>query len=266
MNVFEFESYQDYFGQLFKVTRPKIKKSDLAAYLNCQPAFISQVLGKGKTHFSHDHLYQSGKFFQLNDEQINYLLLLLSRDKASHFELKRYYEKRATEYKERRNSIKRQLSKKTQSLTVEDQATYYSHWAYMTFHMAASLEKFHNEKSFFKHFKLDQSFIRNVLHFLISKGLIQDEGHLNIGKTRIHLEKKSPFLKMLHQNLRQKAIKELTKTDEFSLHYSSVLTLSKKDSLKIRQMVLDFIKSKEKILAPSNNEELVILNIDYFKP
>ena len=70
---------------------------------------------------------------------------------------------------------------------------------------------------------------------------------------------------MLHQNWRHRAILSLGEDNDFDLHYSSVLVLSKKDSLKIKDLILEFIKEKEKILLPSPEEEMVALNVDYFK-
>ena len=53
--------------------------------------------------------------------------------------------------------------------------------------------------------------------------------------------------------------------NDFNLHYSSILTLSKKDCLKIKELIIQLIKDKEKILIPSPNEDILCLNLDLFK-
>ena len=42
------------------------------------------------------------------------------------------------------------------------------------------------------------------------------------------------------------------------------MTLSHKDALKIRQMIIEFIQSVNKVVDPSPSEEIHCMNIDWF--
>ncbi|HXH30016.1 MAG TPA: hypothetical protein VNJ01_04320 [Bacteriovoracaceae bacterium] len=82
---------------------------------------------------------------------------------------------------------------------------------------------------------------------------------------RTHLKDGTHFSKSHHQNFRQRAINSLEEENTFDLHYSSVLTLSKKDMLKIRELILKLVSDKKEILIPSPNEDMICLNIDLFR-
>lgn len=266
MKIYQFISYRAFLQSCFQDTSLKKKKSELAEFLNCQPGFISQALSAGKTHFTFEHIYKIGQFFNLDENEIHYLILLLQYEKAGTVELKNHFKSQVTEIQNENQEITSKIKKTSRKLSDHEKAIYYSHWAYMGIHMAISLPEFNSTKALREHFQIDIKFCHDVIEFLLETELIEKHGNkLSIGKTRIHLDKSSALVKSLHQNWRQKAIESLINTNDINLHYSSVLALSKKDVLKIRGLVLDLIKEKEAILIPSPEEEIVVLNIDYFK-
>jgi len=117
-----------------------------------------------------------------------------------------------------------------------------------------------------KKINLNRKFANKVVTFLENNKLIvKEKNSYAIGKTRIHLKADSPLIKSHHQNFRNKAILSLEEENDFNLHYSAVLTLSKKDCHKIRDLILKLIAEKETILAPSPNEDIICLNMDLFK-
>lgn len=152
-------------------------------------------------------------------------------------------------------------------LDIETKSIYYSHWSYCAIHMIVSIDKFQKAELIAERLKLDLTFVQKVLNFLENKGLILKgkNDRYYIGKTRIHLKNNSPLIKSHHQNYRHKAILCLENENDFNLHYSGVLTLSKKDAIKIRNLMLKMIAEQEEILIPSPNEEIISLNLDIFK-
>ncbi len=267
MNIYKFNSYRKYLNSCFEDKSIGKKKSELAEYLSCGPGFISQALSEGKTHFSLEHIYKVGIFFHLDEAEMNYLILLSQYEKAGHLELKKHLEKQIKEIQNSSTEITSMIKKSNRKLIDSEKAIYYSHWTYMAIHMAVSLPHLNSIKEIKEHFSLDLEHCKGVIGFLLDAGLIEkkNENKLIIGKTRIHLERTSPLIKSLHQNLRQKAIDSLISNDEVNLHYSSILVLSKSDIQKIRSLILELIKKKEEILMPSPEEEMVVFNVDYFK-
>jgi uncharacterized protein (TIGR02147 family) len=266
MNLYEYDSYREFFKSYFAQAGKRGEQTKLAAFLNCQTSFISQVLTGAKTHFSLEHISQITKYLKLDAEQSDYLILLCLYEKAGTKDLQEHFYKKIVAVKNQHQLITAKISKRGSTLSNEQKAVYYSHWAYMAIHMAISIPDLSTEDKIRKYFNFPQEFVSEIFKFLIDAELIEKEqNHYKIGKTRIHLENTSPLVRSLHSNWRQKAIDSLIDKDELNLHYSSVLILSKKDALKIKQLILELIKEKEKILLPSPEEQMVIFNLDYFK-
>ena len=266
MNIFNFQSYKLYLTEYLNQKHQRGVRSKLAISLNCQPGYISQVLNGNKTNFSLEHLERVGSFLNLNENEMDYLILLGQYEKAGSHHLKQMLLRQIQSSQQSELTINKKVLQSGKVLSDKEKEEYYSHWSYMGIHMLISIEQFNSRKAIQKYFKLSSDLTNKVIDFLTSSGLIAEQDkRLSIGKTRIHLDPSSPFINSLHQNLRNKAIQSLENKSDIDLHYSSVLILSKEDMHKIKEMILEFIKAKEKILIPSPEEGIVALNIDYFQ-
>lgn len=266
-NIFSFKSYKLYLQYYFSSIAKRGARKNLAEYLNCQPGYISQVINGNQTNFSNEHLELIGSFIELSENEKKYFILLGLYEKAGSVSLKKHFEEQITALQKINNQIKSKVENRGKKLSENDQAIYYSHWAYLAIHMLISISDYKTKKSIYKYFNnLEVNFIDNILDFLLKTELIQiEQNKFAIGKTRIHLSHESPLINLLHQNFRYKAIENLSKKNDFNLHYSSALVLSYEDSKKIKEILLNFIKEKEKILLPSPEERLIALNIDLFE-
>lgn len=265
MNIYSYDDYRDLITTLLQVKHGRGSKVKLAGILNCQPGYISQVLTKSKIHFSPENIIRISEFLELDVSQSDYLLTLLHKEKAGSENLKDFYETKLKKAKEEHLKVERQVQPNLE-LSGEVKAIYYSHWAYCAVHMLVSIEAYQKSELIAKKLKLNQDFAQKILNFLEEKSLIVKTGaRYTVGKTRLHLQSSSPLIKSHHQNFRHKAITSLDEENQFNLHYSSVMTLSKKDALLIREQVLKLVASNDKILIPSENEDIICLNLDLFK-
>jgi uncharacterized protein (TIGR02147 family) len=266
MNIFSHKDYRDLINDLLEDKLGRGSKVRLAEELNCQPGYISQVLTKSKIHFSPENIIRVAAFLELSSVESEYLLNLLHKERAGSKPLREFYEKKILGMQEDNSKVEKQVKNTNLELDEEAKAVYYSHWAYSAIHMIVSIGEYQKPELIAKKLRLNLEFTQKILQFLVKKQLVtKQESKFVIGKTRIHLKSDSPLVKSHHQNYRQKAINSLEEENSFDLHYSSVLTLSKKDSLKIRELVLKLIADKEKILIPSANEEIIFLNLDLFR-
>lgn len=265
MNVFAHTDYRDLIDEaLTKVGRgAKVK---LAETLNCNPGYISQVLKKDKIHFSAENMIKISNFLKFSNDEEDFLLNLLHFERAGSQELKKFWEKKIKLAKEKNSKVEKQIKNISNDLSDTAKAIYYSHWAYSAIHMIVSINTFREINHIADHLKISKSLCAKILAFLEEHQLITKttKGY-TIGNTRIHLKANSPLVRAHHQNFRHKAIQTLEEENDFDIHYSAALTLSKKDALKIRQLLLKFIADKEEILIPSPNEEIIGLNLDLFK-
>lgn len=94
-------------------------------------------------------------------------------------------------------------------------------------------------------------------------------GGLQVGATRIHLGNDSSLISKHHTNWRIQAIRSLDREDRTQqnedLHYSSVVSLSAADVLKIKAMLVETIESFNATVAPSKEELVQCLALDFFK-
>lgn len=266
MNIYTFDDYRDLITAMLKEKLGRGAKVQLAGELNCQPGYISQVLTKSKIHFSPENVIRVSAFLGLNASESEYLLNLLHKEKAGSKDLREFYEKKILQIQTENLKVEKQVKNINLELDDAAKAIYYSHWAYCAIHMLISIENYHKAELVAKKLRINPEFTQNILNFLEQKNLIikKDSKYL-IGKTRIHLKSDSPLVKSHHQNYRHKAITSLEEENSFDLHYSSVMTLSKKDALKIRDLILNLISDKEVILIPSPNEDIICLNLDLFR-
>ena len=79
-----------------------------------------------------------------------------------------------------------------------------------------------------------------------------------------HLPKTSALTTINHLNWRQKAITDVSTQRKDSLHYTSVQTHSNEEFYKIRDVFLESIDRSRNLVAPSKNEDLSCICIDFF--
>lgn len=266
MNFYEYSDYRDLIFQLLETKIGRGAKVKVAEVLNCNPGYISQVLGKSKIHFNSENIIKISLFLNLNTDEQEFLLSLLQLERSGSKELKNFWIAKVEQLRKQHLKVEKQVKNISKDLSDTEKAIYYSHWAYSAVHMAVSIDHFKSSEEISKRLKISNQLALRIVKFLEEKNLItKEKNSYQIGNTRIHLKSDSPLVKSHHQNFRNKAILSLEEDNDFDLHYSAVLTLSKKDAVKIRQLMLKFIRDKEEILIPSPNEDIIGLNLDLFK-
>ncbi len=262
---FQYDSYKPYFNDLIS-NSPRGTTTALAEALSCRPGFVSQVLKGDQTHFSLEHLLRACQFFKLSSSETDYVLLLGQHDKAGSTELRAHFRAQIKTLQLEHRKIKSKVKTREQTLSEAAKGVYYSHWAYTAVHMLPVLPAFRSVEAIADRLRLPATTVGPIADFLVENGLLERVGgELVLGKMRMHLPGSSPLANSLHQNWRQRAIESLASPREEDLHYSVMMTLSRADIGRIRDLVLEFIKAKEAILIPSADEEAVVLNIDYFR-
>lgn len=258
-------SYKSYFNHLIE-NAPRGVTTALATYLNCRPGFVSQVLKGESTHFSLEHILKTCQFFKLDAAETNYLLLLGQFEKAGSHELQAHFKAQLQAIQDEHRKIKSKVQAHGPQLSEAAMGIYYSHWAYTAVHMLPVLTEFRSVATIAKRLKLTEDVVSVMVEFLVNNGLLaREKDQLVLGKMRMHLPQSSPLVRNLHQNWRLRAVESLAAPHAEDLHYSVMMTLAKKDISQMRQMLLDFIKEKEKVLIPSPDEEAVVMNLDLFR-
>lgn len=265
-NIFEFLDYKPYLRQWIS-SRPaggRGEKSRMAKKIQCQPAYITQVLN-GSAHISIEQAEALNALLEHTEDEFDFFMLLVQRARAGTHTLARYFDRKIQQVHNQRLVLKNRLTHK-KTLTREDQATYYGHWAYCAVHMAVLVPKLRTQQAIASHFGISLEITASILEFLESAGLVSKQGGLfHPGNVRIHLENDSPMISKHHMNWRLQAMRSLDRASAGELHYSSVAGISKSDVPRVRELLVRAIEDVRSVIKDSKDEAVYCYNLDLFE-
>lgn len=266
MNLFETTDFRAFTLSRFE-SRPKkghgqLKK--LAAFLRVHTTYVSQVF-KGDKSLSAEQGIGVAEFLELTDLETKYFIKLIQLEKAGTEKLKALIIAEISALKKETQRVSNRLAV-TKVLPDEQKAIFYSAWYYSAVRLLIGIDGYQDADEIARHFNLPRKLISEVIKFLVDSGLLLREGSLlKIGPKKTHLEPESPFVRLHHLNWRNRALLNLDQVDNEKLHYSSPMTLGIKDVPIVRNRLVKLIEDVGGILDPSPNEELMCLNIDWFR-
>jgi uncharacterized protein (TIGR02147 family) len=265
ISIFEFDDYKAYLKAL-ESERTQVQRgfrSRLAEALNCQNAYVSQVLNS-HANFSLEQGLQVTQFLNLDEEPSRYFLLLLEYSRAGTEELKNYFLKDIQIQKKQNLNLAKKIQG-SQSLSKEEQTAYYSSWLYSAIHILVTIPQFQTLGAIESALGIDSETTREVILFLVSTGLVEEKnGKILPGQTQIHLSKNSPHIRQHHANWRIMAVQSLSKNFRDDIHYSTVSSLSKKDAEALKNIFAEVIRDYTEKVKPSKEEVLYNFNLDFY--
>lgn len=142
---------------------------------------------------------------------------------------------------------------------------YYSAWQFGAVHVALSISELNTAEKISKFLNIPIDNVRTTLDFLSRIGLAVYNGrNYTIGSKHIHLGADSAHAKNHHTNWRVKTLQILDQNLKNNFHYSSAVTLSRKDVTAIKEVLIQALKSANKIIQTSKEEEIYSLNFDFY--
>lgn len=266
LNVWGFADYKSYLKawSMAQPHRGHGSKAALARAAQCQTAYISQVL-RGAAHLSLEQGERIAAFLGLGEDEQLYFLLLLQKDRAGTESLRRIFQKQIQALAKKNSQLKSRIEP-GQALALEAQATYFSSWIYAAVHLLARLPEFQGVDALARRLGLPPTTIEETRTFLESVGLLRrEQARWTAGEARMHLPHDSPLISRHHIGWRLRAIRALEMRRDENLHYSSAVTISKKDALFLREMLLKTIESAKQVIKGSEDEVFYSLNLDFFE-
>lgn len=261
--LYEFDDYKPYIAQRARTSPQKGFKTQFAEAAGIQSTYLSQVL-HGKADLSLEQAQAASDFLGHTEQESHYFLLLVQKGRAGTQTLRKYFQKQIEQIQKDRLQVSKRLAQET-TLGPAEQAVYYSSWLYGAVHMAVGVDGLRTRDEIAHALRSTPEKVEEVLDFLLEKGLIlKENGQLISGPARIFLGKSSQNIQRHHTNWRMQAIDSLDRETERDLHYSAIITLSKKDVLVIKDKLLEMIKENLKVIQASAEEELYVFNLDLF--
>lgn len=265
VNLLDYSDYKKFLKQHLRLHKAQRGyQAALARACGCQPSYLSQVM-TGKSHLTEDHAAEMARFLGMDAPQTDYLLCLVRMARAGSPYLKSVLKERAEEAKHRHEILHERLSK-TNKPKKELESFYYTSWYWSAIHVATSIQEYQTPKALADRFCLPIGKVNEVLAKLETIGFVEHKNGLWKYKSgEAHLPKDSRLAELNHMHWRHRALGDVQVASEDSLHYTSVVVMTKEDSKKIRELMIQWIANSREISDPSDCEEVYCLNLDLFK-
>jgi uncharacterized protein (TIGR02147 family) len=266
MNVYRFENYKDVLkAQLKERSTQRGIVSRLAQAAGCQRSYLSQVLNS-HVHLTPDHAFGICDFFGFNETETAYFLALVDHARAGSPAFKARLKSQMKKIRDHHAALENRISAQIIQGT-EMNYRYYSTWLGAAVHIAVSIPELQTLESLAEHFQVPRPLIQGVLQDLNEMGLIRKAGDLWTYVTgEQHLARKSALIALHHGNWRSRATLSAQLQDERNYHYTGISSVSRTDAQIIADLLLQLTEKIRLIVAASKEEELVCLNLDFFRP
>ncbi|MDO9180995.1 MAG: TIGR02147 family protein [Bacteriovorax sp.] len=266
LSPLKFDNYKKYLISLISENSgTRGFQSILAKAMNCQAAYLSQVL-RGKVELTEDHAIKLVLFLKLNDLESEYFILLLRLSRAATRELVGYLENKRLEMQDHQDDLNNKVRAKIARENETFIAKYFASWIPSSIHIATSSKQYQTINSLAERFHLPEALVLENLKFLEKHQLVNRENDLWIFRGEsIHLPKNSSLNEPYQVSLRTQVLKSIQAKNKNNLHFSSVFTIDKKSYKEILEVCNNAIEESHKIIHDSGTEELYSICIDLFE-
>jgi uncharacterized protein (TIGR02147 family) len=265
IHLFEYSSYRPYLKARLEANGPKSGlKRRAAESLSVHTTFISQVV-LGKADLSLDQGERMNHFLKHSDEESDYFLDLLIYERASEASLKKRYEKKIHGRHQQRAQIHRRFEK-TRELAPADQKLFYSSHLFGLLHVLASIPQYRDRESLALATGFPQRIVNDAIDFLLRIGVLKSvKGQLIPGERHLHLGNDSSHIWQHHANWRMASLQRMQFGQPTDLHYSLSFSCSEKDAVKMRESLLEHLKSMSETIARSPEEKAYVYCFDLYE-
>ncbi len=196
--------------------------------------------------------------------ETEYFLLLLQYERAGTVKLKKFYQIKIDEIKKNSLNLAKRMEVE-RKLTDLERAVFYSKWIYMATWLFLAVDGGQSLESVVQRFSIPRTEATDIINFLKSIGLcVQEDEIYKVQSQYIHLEFGSPFLGRHHSNWRVKALQRIDDLSEEELMYTVPFAINREDFARVRENLLQVIKSSMKTILDSPSKDLACMTIDLF--
>jgi uncharacterized protein (TIGR02147 family) len=263
VSIFNFSDYKEFVREWIRA-RPLQGRGQykaMAKRLRVHTSLLSHIF-RGAKNLGPEQACHLAAFLGLNELETDYLLALVDRARAGTTVLQEAIQRRIEELRERHQRIESRVPG-ARRLTLHEQGTFYSQWYYSAVRLTASLQDISDAKSIADRLRLPVPVVERCLSFLVAaRLLIAKNGRYELGTKRTHLGADSPLAAAHHRNWRVRAMAMYEQMSPSDFAFSAPMALSRRDFLRIRELLVECIAEVTAIVDPSDCETAAVLNID----
>lgn len=266
LNIFEFSDYRIFIKSWIEDAKAKklSNLSRLAEVAQVHPTFLSHIL-TGNKEISLEQAVLIGDHIGLTKLERDYFFIIINLDRAGNQKLKLYWSEKKKEIEAEKNKLSQRFEKH-RSLSVEQRAIFYSSWVYAAVWSSTGIDEGQTLQQVVERFDLSREKASEILSFLTQTGLCNLKNEIySVGEIHVHVSNESPFVVKHHTNWRIRAIDKMDSRDSSELFFTAPMSIARKDFEVIREKLNMAIKEVVNVAKDSPAEEIVCLNIDFFK-
>jgi uncharacterized protein (TIGR02147 family) len=241
--------------------------SRIAEKLSCQNSHLTRVL-RQEEHLTMDQAFELSEYMKLPETEALFLLKLVEYERAGSPNYKKKLHHELARLRKEHEDLDQRIKDQRINLGDSDKETiYYSNWIMSALHIIVSIPKYQSATSIAQRLRLPELFVVQCLKTLENFGLVQYRNNQwMISTGSLHLNKHSPLNAVRHSQWRQVASQNrLTQVASDGVHYTMVQSLSEKDFLSVKQLILNNLEQYRQIADPSEPEELICFSLDFFR-
>lgn len=263
MTVFRYNTYKDFLRAYIDANPQKGVISQVASLCGCDRTYLSQVLN-GKAELTPDHLVQFSDSIGLSEEEAQYLMMVLLRDRSGSATSRKSLDTKIEKLKSKALAVSQIVKReKTKEISEAQRTQYYSTWQYGAIHILTSIPALQTAQAISDKMQLPQNTTIRLLKDLIEMGAVRKEKdrYIHAGGD-VYLTRDNPQLHAHHLSWRMKAVERTMFPDE--IHYTNIYSISQKDVEKIRHQILQLIEEQRKIVRDSGTDVAGVFCLDFF--
>ena len=157
-------------------------------------------------------------------------------------------------------------TKDPKSLKSIKEAKYYSSWQFAAVHVALSIPDMKNEQVVSRYLGIPVRKVKEIIEALAAMELIRidNKGKTELLQNTIHLDRDSDIVSRHHTNWRLQAIRAIECDNKDAMHYSSIITASHEDAVRIKAVFLEAIDNVRGLVKASKDEAVFSYAVDFF--
>lgn len=267
--VFDFREYKEYLRVALAARAAdgeRGPRSRLAEALQCQAAYISRVL-EGDAQLSLEQAERVNAYLGHAKDECEFFFLLVQHDRAGSPGLRSYFKSKIDRLVEERLNLAPRFQIEN-AISAADHAVYFSRWQNAATHVALLVPSLAKDRSALAdRLRFKPEHLDEAIRLLLSLGLFVEgrDGQLIPTAKRLHLSKDSQVINRHHVNWRLRAIDAIERDADAGLHYSSVVSLSRDDLPRAKEILVKAIESIKSLVRDSKEETIASFCTDLYE-
>ena len=245
-----------------------ISYKSLASSARMHGSYFSRVM-KEAAIFSPEQLYAIGRNLKLNQEEIDYLLLLGEFNNTGDSEHRGFLKSKITKIQKEKSKLLNKFKDEITELTQSEVDLYYREAITVKIHMLLTLSKYRENPALIcKKVFVNEVKLESELKKLTDMNIIErNKGQIKVLRNNVHLDESHPASMQNHINWRLQTINHLSMrgNDPSDYHLSASFSCDEATKNRIKEIFKDFVAdAQNEVRSCKNAQDIYFIGMDLF--